>query len=139
MVMSFCHFSFLLHALVETPACINFLLFPDDQLPVAAPPAHAIIRQYAVLLFCSIMIAVTFAYRSTLDVTSGKVAGALAFYHIAPLVRAWSRINTHAQSDIARLPLLKNPWSHFVIHSLCLGSLGSACWNLYMYNYVPWI
>ena len=134
---SFHAFSFLLHAIVETPACLNFLLFPDDQLTVAAPQAHAIIRQYAVLLFCSVIIAVIFAHRAMPDITSGNVAGALAFYHIGPLVRAWARIDTRAPSDTQRTPLLKDPVLHFVVHSICLGSLGLTCWNLYMYNCAP--
>jgi hypothetical protein len=136
-MVSFHTFSFFLHAIVETPACLNFLFFPDDQLPVAAPQAHAIIRQYAVLLFCSVMIAVIFAYRAIPDITSRSVAGALALYHIGPLVRAWSRIDIRAPSDRQRLPLLKDPFLHFVVHSVCLGSLGLTCWNLHMYNCAP--
>ena len=137
--MSFSAFSFLLHAIVETPACVNFLLFPDDQLPDSAPQAHAIIRQYAVLLFSSAIIAVTFACRATPDFASGNVAGALAIYHIGPFVRAWSRIDVRGTFDIRRHSLLKDPLLHFAVHSLCLGSLGLTCWNLSMYNCASWV
>jgi hypothetical protein len=136
-MIHFYAFAFSLHAIVEIPACLNFLLFPDDQLPRAAPQAHAIIRQYAVLLLSTVVISIAFTFR-VLDATSGKVAGALAFYHIAPLVRALSRITSAAPSDTQDLPLLKNPLLHFVLHSICLGSLGLTCWNLYMYNCAPW-
>jgi hypothetical protein len=135
MMIPYYGFSFLLHAIVEIPACLNFFLFPNDQLLRPAPQAHAIIRQYAVLLFSSVMISMIFTFR-VLDTTSGKVAGALALYHIAPVLRAGSRIITRSQFEMEH-SLLKEPLLHFVVHSLCLGSLGLTCWNLYMYSYSP--
>jgi hypothetical protein len=130
------NFPFLFHTIVEFPACLNFFLLPDDQLPQPAPQAHAIIRQYAVLLLSSVMISTIFTFR-VLDTTSGKVAGALALYHIAPLFRAGSRIITRTRFEMGQ-SVLKEPFLHFVIHSLCLGSLGLTCWNLHMYSYSPW-
>jgi hypothetical protein len=135
-MISFYAFAFLLHAIVEIPACLNFMLFPDDQLPRPAPQAHAIVRQYAILLLSSVIISTAFTFR-VMDTTSGRVAGALAFYHIAPLVRAWSRIITLAPSDKQQYLSLKDPFLHFVVHSVCLGSLGLTSWNLHMYSYAP--
>ncbi|KAH8684229.1 hypothetical protein BGZ60DRAFT_511295 [Tricladium varicosporioides] len=78
---------FWLHIIIELPASLNFFLRPSEQLPTPAPQAHAIIKQYAVLLLASNLIALTFALRP-IDDTSKKVAGALAVYHIAPVLRA---------------------------------------------------
>ena len=127
--------SFVLHAVVELPACLNFLLFPDDQLPLSAPQAHAVIRQYAILLFSSILISVLFALRDQ-DSTSGMVAGALAVYHIAPCIRAWSRIRAE-ERKAPRRSFIKDPVLHMFLHSLCLGSLSLTCWSLYLSNLAP--
>jgi hypothetical protein len=136
MMIPYYGFSFLFHTIVEFPACLNFFLFPDDQLSRPAPQAHAIIRQYAVLLLSSVMISMIFTFR-VLDTTSGKVAGALALYHVAPVLRAGSRVLTRTQLQMEH-SLLKQPSLHFIVHSLCLGSLGLTCWNLHMYTCFPW-
>ncbi len=128
-------FSFVLHVFVELPACLNFLLAPDDQLPLSAPQAHAVIRQYAVLLFSSVLISVMFALRDQ-DIMTGKVAGALALYHIAPCIRAWSRIRGEVPKAQPR-SFIKDPVLHLFLHSLCLGSLSLTCWSLYMSNLAP--
>ncbi|KAG9231382.1 hypothetical protein BJ875DRAFT_469675 [Amylocarpus encephaloides] len=109
---------FYLHALIELPASLNFFFRPSEQLPTPAPQAHAIIRQYAVLLFTSNVIALVFALRP-IDDTSKLVAAALALYHMAPLVRATLRIgrgDAYGQG-------LGGPWGHFGVHGVCLGGL----------------
>ncbi|KAI9871303.1 MAG: hypothetical protein M1830_003058, partial [Pleopsidium flavum] len=51
---------FLLHILLELPASILFFLRPSTQLPHPHPPSHALIRQYAILLLSSNLIAFVF-------------------------------------------------------------------------------
>ena len=122
-------FALLLHAAVELPAALNFFCFPDDQLADAAPQAHAVIRQYAVLLLCSALIACTIASQEP-GTTTSYVAGILAVYHVAPLLRAWSRLRDPEVPE--RRPWLKDPRIHFFVHFLCLSSLCLAlkrsCW-----------
>lgn len=121
--MSLHRLPFLLHAIVEIPACLNFFLFPDDQLSIPTPHAHAIIRQYAVLLFSSVCISIILAFKDK-DSTSGKIAGALAIYHIAPCVRAWSRSQARVPSE--SYVLMKDPSLHFYVHLVCFVSLATA-------------
>ena len=124
------YFALMLHALVELPAALNFFCFPDDQLSSTAPQAHAVIRQYALLLLCSALVACTIASQEP-GTTTGYVAGILAVYHVAPLLRAWSRIRNPEVPE--RRPWLKDPRVHFFVHFLCLSSLGLAfyksCWS----------
>ena len=105
-------FPFILHLLVEVPACINFFIFPSDQLRTPAPQAHAVIRQYAILLLSSNLIAATFASTSTEGTTARLVGGALGIYHVAPGVRALCRIR---KSGAMAQPVL-----HLIAHSTCL-------------------
>ncbi|KUJ12287.1 uncharacterized protein LY89DRAFT_688036 [Mollisia scopiformis] len=105
---------FWLHILIEFPASLNFFFNPSEQLPSPGPQAHAIIKQYAVLLLVSNLIAGIFALRP-LDRTSRNVAGALAVYHLAPLVRAASRIGNARYGNG-----LGGPVVHVVVHGACL-------------------
>lgn len=129
---------FYLHALIETPASLNFFLNPAAQLPPAvstlAPEAqaslHFVIRQYAVLLFSSVLIALVFATRSVVDGTGRKVAGALAVYHAAPLARAvWRITETQLEGGLVigdgKGGGLGGPWLHALVHALALLGLGS--------------
>ena len=120
---------FLLHVLVEVPASITFFVFPSRQLGQPTPHAHAVIRQYALLLLTSIIIAGTFAVRPP-DELNGQVAGALALYHLGPFVRSWSRLVhqvQHGQSVI---------WSeaalYLVVHTVAGTMLAHCCWELYL-------
>jgi hypothetical protein len=110
---------FWFHLLIELPASINFFLQPSEQLSSPAPQAHAIIRQYAVLLFVSNLLALIFALRP-IDGTSRSVAGALSVYHLAPLVRAGTRI---AEESGEYGQGLGGPIVHFVVHGLCFAGL----------------
>ena len=103
---------FLLHVLIEVPACINFFFRPSATLPIPHPLASAIIRQYALLLMTSNIIAILFIPRPA-DVLSGQVAGALALYHFGPLVRAISRIRDGESSNA-----LGGPWLHALLHGM---------------------
>jgi hypothetical protein len=111
--------AFWLHFLIELPASLNFFLNPSEQLLSPAPQAHAIIRQYAVLLFVSNLIALIFALRP-LDGTSRSVAGTLSIYHLAPLVRAGSRI-LEGSGEYGKG--LGGPVLHLIVHGLCFTGL----------------
>jgi len=113
-----------LHILIETPASLNFLLNPSQQLHLStpAPAAEALIRQYALLLLSSNLIALTFAIRPV-DRTSRRVAGALGFYHAGPITRAASRL-LHGESFFGGG--LGGPATHLGVHVACfLALLGS--------------
>ncbi len=113
---------FYLHILIETPALLNFLFRPSEQLSTPAPQAHAVIRQYAILLFSSNLIALIFALRP-FDSTSRNVAGALSVYHLAPLVRAVARV---VDGDVVCGKGLGGPIVHAVMHSVCFAALVGA-------------
>jgi hypothetical protein len=112
-------FGFWLHFLIEFPASLNFFLRPSEQLSSPAPQAHAIIRQYAVLLFVSNLIALIFALRPV-DGASRNVAGALSVYHLAPLVRAGSRI-VDGSGEYGNG--LGGPMVHLGVHGICFAGL----------------
>lgn len=111
--------SFLLHIFVELPASIKFFTKPSFGLANTLPSeAEAIIRQYALLLFVSVMLACIFLRRSK-DETSRRVAFALAVYHVAPLARAMWRIyeRESQKSDLG------GPYLHLAAHLFCCTAL----------------
>jgi hypothetical protein len=110
---------FWFHSLIELPASINFFFNPSEQLSSPALQAHPIIKQYAVLLFVSALIALIFALRPT-DGTSRSVAGALSVYHLAPLTRAGNRI---VQGSEYYGKGLGGPIIHLVMHTVCFAGL----------------
>lgn len=116
---------FLLHILLEVPAGFNFLLRPGEQLPQPAPGAHSLIRQYAILLLASCLISLIFWRRRPCDLTSRRVAGALAVYHVGPLVRASSRLwHTYGGSDEEAYGRAGGgPVVHAIVHASALGFL----------------
>lgn len=83
---------FVLHIAIEIPAAINFMLFPSKQLQIHTPHAHAVIRQYALLLLSSVLISMLFVSRPADDL-SRFVAGSLAIYHIGPALRSCGRMS----------------------------------------------
>jgi hypothetical protein len=119
----------LLHVLVETPAMIGFLLFPSSTLTQPQPHAHAVVRQYGLLLGTTNLIIILILFLNlpewetdTLDELQRRVAGALALYHVGPLLRALTRIvNGRKGHQIAA-----NPWLHGSLHVLCLVLLLAA-------------
>jgi hypothetical protein len=119
------HLPFLIHILLETPASLNFFLRPSEQLSVPAPQAHAIIKQYAILLLSSNLVALVFLLRDV-DETSRAVAGALGVYHFAPLVRAVSRLSAGRQYGKG----LGGAGVHAVVHGVALGALGGLSLKL---------
>lgn len=115
------HASFWLHLLIETPAALNFFINPSQQLQlsIASPAAEAVIRQYAILLFSSNLIALIFAIRPD-DKTSRRVAGALGLYHLGPALRAISRL---VNGETALGAGLGGPVVHLGVHVLCFIAL----------------
>jgi len=107
----------LLHLMVELPASINFLLRPSATLSVPQPQAHAVIRQYALLLMSTNLIVLALLMRE-MDQLSGKIAGALVLYHIGPIARALSRVKNQASGSV-----LGGPKLHAFVHVLCVVTL----------------
>jgi hypothetical protein len=120
---------FLMHAITETPASFNFFVHPSNQLGAYTPIAHAIIRQYACLLFVSVLISLSFV-RCPPDMLSGQVAGAFSLYHIAASTRAGSRLQQ--QISEGRQTVLSEAFLHLVVHGICFGSLWYHCWSFYL-------
>lgn len=109
----------LLHILIELPASLNFFFRPSATLAVEQPYAHAVIRQYALLLMTSNLIALIFLYQPP-DAVSRKIAGAMALYHFGPLVRAGCRIWDGERNGEGGLG---GPWVHMGLHGVCGGAL----------------
>ena len=114
---------FLIHVVLESPATANFFFNPSGQLATHSPQAHAVIRQYAVLLLSSIMIALSFAFRDP-DELGGQIAGALALYHLAPMVRASGRLT--------RRHAVWEPLLFLGAHGACLAGMVGWCWEFYL-------
>lgn len=116
--------AFALHILVELPASLGFFFRPSATLTTPHPEAHEIIRQYALLLTSTNLIAGIFLFQSPTSL-SCQVAGALALYHVGPFARAIRRIRAGQASGI-----LINPWIFLVIHAICATALfGEALWS----------
>jgi len=111
---------FLFHIIIETPALFNFFVFPSKQLGTHTPHAHAVIRQYAVLILTSNLVALNFVWRPV-DELSGKIAGALAVYHIAPSVRSIIRLQRQAHDGRPLIP--SEAFLYLVVHTICGAAL----------------
>lgn len=113
MALSLSQIAFFLHLIVEIPASVKFFLQPSATLATPQPQAHGLVRQYALLLVSSNLIAAEFVLRPS-DQLSRHIAGALALYHIGPLFRAISRIRRAEMGGG-----MGGPWLHAVVHALC--------------------
>lgn len=127
--MSPINLPFLLHAIVEAPAFVNFLLFPSGQLGTTTLHAHPVVRQYALLILSSILIASVFISRVN-DELSGQIGGSLALYHVGPSIRALSRL--HRRAELSKPLFLSEASFHLFVHSICCGSLLQCCWSSYL-------
>lgn len=123
------HFSipFLLHILIEIPAAGGFFLRPSLTLQTPQPAAHGVIRQYALLLASTSLIAAVFLFQPPSTV-SCQVAGALALYHVGPFMRALSR--TRSEESIRICEGLGEPRLHVVLHGLCITALAREALNI---------
>ena len=91
---------FFLHILGEFGASASFFLRPSQTLRKPQPEAHAVIRQYALLLTSTNLIAAIFLFQDHATAISAKVAGALALYHLGPLTRAVMKVRTGEKMGI---------------------------------------
>ena len=114
---------FILHVVIEMPASLSFALKPSSTLLAPQPHAHPVIRQYALLLMSTNIIAGMCALHDngaqSSNQTSGLVrwvAGALALYHLGPITRAMGRHQRREGSD--SVPWAQ-PWVHVLVHCLC--------------------
>ena len=122
---------FTLHALVELPAAYMFAFSPSATLSnPRTSDANAVIRQYALLLLSSTVIAATFAFEDWVGHEGGsveqRVAGALALYHFGPLIRALSR-SRREEARGSSLP--GNPLVHALLHLNCGIALAGRFWD----------
>ena len=107
---------FVVHVVIEIPAAMNFMFLPSKQLGEYTPHAHAIVRQYALLLLASVLISLVFAMRPV-DAVSGAVAGSLALYHVGPTLRSLGRLR---QRIAEKKPLLRSEAAlYLVVHMVC--------------------
>ena len=113
---------FLLHIITEVPASIAFFFKPSMTLSQRQPHAQPVIQQYALLLLASTYIAYVFLYKAK-DDSSRKVAAALAFYHVGPLIRACCRIRSGGGRTVGIMSVLRNPWVHLLAHLFCFVTL----------------
>ncbi len=111
-------FGFALHILVEIPASFGFFFRPSATLTTPQPDAHGIIRQYALLLTSTNLIAGIFLFQSPTPL-SCQVAAALALYHVGPFTRAISRIRVVKEGT----GIFINPWVPLVAHAICTTAL----------------
>ncbi|KFZ06065.1 hypothetical protein V501_07727 [Pseudogymnoascus sp. VKM F-4519 (FW-2642)] len=120
-MIRFLHIAFGLHILVETPAALNFFVNPSQELQLAtpSPTAEALVRQYALLLICTNLIALVFLLRP-IDKVSQRIACALGIYHLGPALRAMFRL---VRNESALRTSLGGPAVHLVVHVLCLIAL----------------
>ncbi len=123
------HLGFLLHVLIEVPASVNFFVFPSGQLGTYEPQAHAVIRQYALLLFTSVLISVIFMLRP-MDELSGQVAGALSLYHVGPSLRSIGRLRTRSQRSERLLP--SEAGFYLLLHAAAGAALATCCWSSFL-------
>lgn len=124
---------FIFHIVIELPAAISFAFsfafFPSATFPVPQPHAQAAIRQYALLLLSTVIIAAMFVPQDRKGdgprMQERGVASALALYHVGPLIRAAHRSR---RGEGTGRPLLGQPWLHMLVHVLCCLSLGGRGW-----------
>lgn len=108
--------AFMLHTAVEFPAALKFMFYPSKQLGVHTPQAHAIVRQYALLLMSTVLVSLLFA-RRPVDELSRAVGGAFAIYHIGPFLRSWYRLRK--PSVTFQQKLWSEAFLYLVVHLIC--------------------
>ena len=121
MYISTSHAPFILHLIVEIPATFAFALVPSGTLTRAQPHAHAVIRQYSLLLLSSNIIAVAFIINDTRpecdqSFLEAFVSLALGVYHLGPMMRAYGRVRNGKSHKAS---LFTHPGLHLIAHALC--------------------
>ena len=128
--------AFAFHLFIELPAAWLFFFRPSQTLEMPQPHAHAVIRQYALLLMSTNIIATAAFFQRSEEMTK-TIAGALVLYHVGPIIRAVNRgtrslpnritnkkPNTVRETTGTRLG---NPWPHAILHTVCLVLLLNVC------------
>lgn len=120
---------FILHIIIELPAATSFALTPSATLSIPQPHAQGVIRQYALLLLSTIIIAASFVLQDCRGeepkMPERSVASALALYHLGPLIRA---ANRSQRGEGTGRGLLGQPWLHVLVHVLCCLALSGRGW-----------
>ena len=123
---------FILHIVIELPAALSFAFSPSATLSKPQPYAQAVIRQYALLLLSTIIIAAVFVPGDRKGdrpkIEERNVASALGLYHLGPMIRAAHRFRSGEGTERY---LLGQPWLHVLVHVLCcilLGGRGCLWW-----------
>ena len=112
---------FFLHIIGEFGASAGFFLHPSQTLRQPQPDAHPVIRQYALLLTSTNLIAAIFLFQDRATTVSTRVAGALALYHLGPLTRAGLKVRACEKMGIWEG--IGGAWVHVVFHSLVTAAL----------------
>ena len=93
------------------------------------PHAQALIRQYALLLLSTTIMAALFVLQDRRgqgpEMPERGVASALALYHLGPLTRAAHRCR---RGEGTGRGLLGQPLLHVLVHVLCSLALGGRGW-----------
>lgn len=113
--------AFLFHTIIETPAAISFICFPDKQLPGGSPAAKLILRQYGGLLLSTVLISLALLTQDDLGGLERPVAVALGNYHFWPIYRAYCRCTSAVPGDAKVTNTLGGPLVHLIVHLLALG------------------
>ena len=112
---------FLMHILGELGASYGFFVHPSSTLLEPQPFAHPVIRQYALLLISTNLIAAIFLFQDQPSSISCRVAGALALYHLGPLTRAALKMRCGEKMGVRER--LGGAWVHGVFHSVTFVAL----------------
>ena len=119
--MPYVNLPFFIHILGEFGASCGFWFRPSATLDRPQPDAHPIIRQYALLLVSTNLIAGIFLFQDQPSKISCQVAGALAFYHLGPLTRAALKVRDGQQ--IGFREGMGGTWIHLAFHSIATAGL----------------
>ena len=121
MTMTHIHVPFLFHIIVELPASIAFFFHPSATLAVVQPHAHSVIRQHALLLTSTNLVAWTFLFEDPSPL-SARIAAALGLYHVGPIVRSWNRTKAD-EGTMSMRERWRGPWLHLGVHLVCVVAL----------------
>lgn len=111
-----------LHIFGEFGASYGFFVSPSSTLAQPQPYAHAVLRNYALLLTSTNLIAANFLFQERPSSLSCRTAGALALYHLGPLMRAALKIRNGERMGTWKG--MGGAWVHVIFHSVTLAALG---------------
>ncbi|RGP77511.1 hypothetical protein FLONG3_4430 [Fusarium longipes] len=118
---------FLVHALIETPAALTFILKPSTQLQPLPPSAALIVQSFGGSILATNLIALAFIRRPFDDVAR-HVALAFAFWHIWPCYRAYMRMSGYTEKEEASVTkTFGGPKAHLGVH-VVLVTMFLATW-----------